>query len=159
MYQWSNTWDRSYQKAIREPIHLAHLSRSITSALRSEVTQCSESARQLLFPCSQPAIQCRTLIKDKRSPESHNHTSCTDFYYHSQWLFTQVHVCLYTNHRSGQATSELTLQGPSVVSALRVKLVQSVLLHSHHFILLMCRIWAFKSILTSRFTQEAPASL
>lgn len=89
------TWERRYQKAIRESIHLAHLRVGRSRQRYGQKSQCSESARQLRFPCSQPAIQCRTLIKDKRSPETHNHTGCTDFYYHSQWPslgFTRVSV-------------------------------------------------------------------
>lgn len=83
---WSTTWERRYQKAIRESIHWAHWRVGRSRQLYGQKSQCSESARQLRFPCSQPAIQRRTFIKDKRSPETHNHASCTDFYYHSQWL-------------------------------------------------------------------------
>lgn len=93
---WSTTWERRYQKAIRESIHWAHWRVGRSRQLYGQKSQCSESARQLRFPCSQPAIQAphsyqrQTLPGDPQSRERHR------LLLSQSMARTRVHACVCT---------------------------------------------------------------
>lgn len=157
---WGTTWERPYQKAITESIHLAHLRVGRSRQLYGQKSQCSESARQLRFPCSQPAIhpvprsyQRQTLPRDPQSHELH-------------WLllsqsmaFTRVHTRVGTQTTASGAkdfTAEagrLLLRESNMYSRHCSGGRHLIPLHEHDI-----RIWAFDSILVHHFTQEAPTS-
>lgn len=113
MYQCINTWDRRYQKAIREPIHLAHLrvgrSRQLYgqkshSAVSRQDNYCSRAA-------SQPASAA--LLSKTNAPQRPTITpaALTSIITVNGFSLRFMSVCTQTNG-SGQTTLELTLQSP-----------------------------------------------
>lgn len=103
VYQRSRTWDRRYQKAIREPIHLAHSrvarSRQLYghkshSAVSRQDNYCSRAASR---PVSQPVHSA--LLSKTNAPRRPTITPAALTSIISQWLFLlTVHVRLHTKH-------------------------------------------------------------
>lgn len=92
----NNTWKPDYWTPGHNWLHMysREWSQSVMSALLSGVTV-QWFRKTIKVPVHSP-ILCCTLIKDKRSCETANHTGlCIDFHYHSQWL-PHMHTSKHT---------------------------------------------------------------
>lgn len=131
------TWERRYQKAIRESIHLAHSRVGRSRQRYGQKSQCSESARQLRFPCSQPASQpssAALLSKTNAPPRPTITRAALTYIITVNGLHSGSQACLYTSHgnRGKEFKAEVGRGSDGMLcfpadSTQRFKHVQSVL--------------------------------